>query len=108
MWKLWPHLPDTVARVSYRVDKATGEHVSKPTQAAVVPRIAAGWARSIKVVLADATYIVLWEIPPPSSHRRPLLDLDLHGCIAKLPRRYTGSKDPPTRRESARSVAQRC
>lgn len=49
------------------------------TQAAIVARVFARRTRAVEVDLADATDVVLWDIPSPGRDRVPLLDSDLHG-----------------------------
>jgi hypothetical protein len=76
MWKLCPHLPDTAWLISN--EDRMSSRVLQHTQTAVVARVFARRACSVKVDLADTAHVVLGYVPAPGGYRIPLLDRDLH------------------------------
>ena len=77
MWKLWPHFPDTVADFN-QIRRISIGNIIIRTQTAIISGVFACRACPIEINLADATHVVIGDVPSPGRYRTPLSNFNLH------------------------------
>lgn len=90
IWKLCPHLPETISIINDRSRYCTQKLIR--TQTAIIPWVFTSRTGTIKVDLTDSADVVVGDVPSPCSHRVPLANLDFHleGCVF-IPTKYWSS-----------------